>query len=117
MGGRAWWATAHGVTKGIQLKQLSTRLLLTNVSQNDPNNLDYFAFHNITGKLERQMFWWDNSHPRNNSGTQVQAPLQWVRPPLMGDRHPRQPEGMKQGPHTRAPEEACSTSSRRLCYS
>ena len=31
-------------------KQLSTQLLLTNVSQNDPNNLDHFAFHNITGK-------------------------------------------------------------------
>ena len=32
-------------------RKLSTQLLLTNVSQNDPNNLGYFAFHNITGKV------------------------------------------------------------------
>ena len=35
---------------GPKLKFNFKLKLLTNVSQNDPNNLDYFAFHNITGK-------------------------------------------------------------------
>ena len=48
----AWLATVHGVAQSwTRPKQLSTQLLLTKESQNDPNHLDYFAFHNITGKV------------------------------------------------------------------